>query len=216
MSKTHTVRRGENAVSVAWQYGFSDHKVVWKDGANSALRDKRPDPHLLIPGDEIVVPDPTLKSLSLPTQKNYRLVVHVPKQELRLRILNQQGKPLAQAPYRLTVETLAKPFEGTTDDEGKIKAIVPVDAPSALLDIDDRQFRLRLKGLAAMPADDDDPMDGVSGRLDNLGYQAAAADESDNAALRTALAIFQGDAGIDVTGELDQSTRDTLKKEYGC
>jgi hypothetical protein len=73
-----------------------------------------------------------------------------------------------------------------------------------------------LKGLAAMPADDDDPMDGVSGRLDNLGYQAAAADESDNAALRTALAIFQGDAGIDVTGELDQSTRDTLKKEYGC
>jgi hypothetical protein len=34
--------------------------------------------------------------------------------------------------------------------------------------------------------------------------------------LRTALAIFQGDAGIDVTGELDQNTRDTLKKEYGC
>jgi hypothetical protein len=171
---------------------------------------------LLIPGDEIVVPDPTLKSLSLPTQKNYRLVVHVPKQELRLRILNQQGEPLAQAPYRLTVETLAKPFEGTTDDEGRMKAIVPADAPSALLKIADRQFRLRLKGLAAMPADEDDAMDGVSGRLDNLGYQAAVADDSENAALRTALAIFQGDAGIDVTGELDQNTRDTLKKEYGC
>jgi N-acetylmuramoyl-L-alanine amidase len=216
MPKTHIVRTGENAVSVAWKYGFSDYQVVWKDGANAALCQKRPDPHLLIPGDEITIPEPTLKKLTLPTQKSYRLVVHVPKQELRLRILNQDGTPLAQVDYRLTVQTLPKPFEGTTDGDGKLKAIVPVDAPSAVLEIDDRQFNLRLNGLAAMPADDDDPLDGVSGRLDNLGYQAAAADDSDNAARRTALAIFQSDAKLDVTGDLDQDTQNALVKEYGC
>jgi N-acetylmuramoyl-L-alanine amidase len=216
MAKSHTVKVGENAVSIAWRYGFSDYRVVWNDGANAELLKKRTDPHLLIPGDEIVVPDPTPKKLSLPTQNNYRFVVHVPKQELRLRVLNQAGEPLAQVRYRLTVETVPKPFEGTTDGDGKLKAIVPVDAPWATLVIDDRQFRLRLKGLAALPADEDDPTHGVAARLDNLGYQAAAADDSDNPALRTALAIFQGDAGIDVTGELDQSTQDALKKEYGC
>jgi N-acetylmuramoyl-L-alanine amidase len=216
MANIHIVRTGENAVTVAWKHGFSDYKMVWKDGANSDIRGKRSDPHLLIPGDEIVVPEPTLRKLTLPTQKSYRLVVHVPKQELRLRILNQDGEPYAQTKFRLTVETLPKPFEGTTDGDGKLKAIVPVDAPSAVLEIDDRQFNLRLNGLAAMPADDDDPLDGVSGRLDNLGYQAAGADDSDNAALRTALAIFQSDAKLDVTGDLDQDTQDALVKEYGC
>jgi N-acetylmuramoyl-L-alanine amidase len=210
------VKVGENAVSIAWRYGFSDYRVAWNDGANADLRKKRPDPHLLIPGDEIAVPDPTPKKLTLPTQNSYRFVVHVPKQELRLRIFNQAGEPLAQSPYRLTVEMLPKPFEGTTDGDGKLKEVIPVDAPWATLEIDGQQFRLRLKGLAALPADEDDPANGVSDRLDNLGYQAAAADDSDNSALRTALAIFQGAAGIDVTGELDPSTRDALKKEYGC
>jgi len=216
MAKTHTVKVGENAVSIAWRYGFSDYRVAWNDGANADLRKKRPDPHLLIPGDEIAVRDPTPKKLTLPTQNSYRFVVHVPKQEIRLRIRNRDGEPLAQSPYRLTVETRPKPFEGTTDGDGKLKEVIPVDAPWATLEIDGQQFRLRLKGLAALPADEDDPANGVSDRLDNLGYQAVAADDSDNAALRTALAIFQGDAGIDVTGELDPSTRDALKKEYGC
>jgi Putative peptidoglycan binding domain len=218
MAKTHTVKVGENAVSIARREGFSDYRVVWGDDANADLRKKRPDPHLLIPGDEIAIPDPKLKKLTLPTQKNYRLVVHVPKQELRLRIRDRAGKPLAQSPYRLTVETLPKPFEGTTDEDGKLKAIVPVDASSAVLEIDDRRLRLRLKGLAAMPTDDDDPKVGVSDRLENLGYQAAPAndDKEQDGFPRIALAVFQGDAGIDVTGELDPSTRDALKKDYGC
>lgn len=216
MAKTHTVKVGENAVSIAWRYGFSDYRVVWNDDANADLRKKRPDPHLLIPGDEIAVPDPTPKKLTLPTQNSYRFVVHVPKQELRLRVLDRDGKPLVQVAYRLAIETLAKPFEGTTDGDGKLKQIVPVDAPWATLEIDGRQFRLRLKGLAALPADEDDPTDGVSGRLDNLGYQAAAADDSGDAAPRMGLAVFQADGDIDVTGELDPSTRDALKKGYGC
>lgn len=215
MATAHKVQVGENAVSIAWHNGFSDYRVVWSDGANADLRKKRPDPHLLIPGDQIAVPDPTLKKLTLPTQKNYRFVVHVPKQELRLRILNRAGEPLAQSPYRLTVETLPKPFEGTTDGDGKLKAIVPVDAPWAVLEIDERRLRLHLKGLAAMPVDDDDPMNGVSDRLGNLGYQAAAGDGNDGAP-RIPLAVFQGDAGIEVTGELDLSTRDALEKEHGC
>lgn len=57
MAETHTVAQGDTLISIAHQYGFCDWKTIYFDGSNSELREQRPDPMVLAPGDEVHIPD---------------------------------------------------------------------------------------------------------------------------------------------------------------
>ena len=54
---THIVRAGENLTAIARKYGYSDWKTIYDHARNADFRKKRPNPNVIMPGDEIYVPD---------------------------------------------------------------------------------------------------------------------------------------------------------------
>jgi peptidoglycan hydrolase-like protein with peptidoglycan-binding domain len=64
-----------------------------------------------------------------------------------------------------------------------------------------------------------DPVDTVTGmqtRLHHLQYLEEPATGQMDDDTREALAAFQRDASLPVTGEIDQATFDALRSKYGC
>jgi hypothetical protein len=216
MPIVHKVSPGESAEFVAWTYGHEDLKPVWSHGGNAELRERRADPNILMPGDSLVVPEANRREYSLATGQRHRITIKIPRKELRLRVLAHNDEPLANAKYRLTLDNVSEPREGTTDGDGLLKEKVRIDIRGALLVVDGRRFRLRFNYLNPFPAKPDESASGVSSRLANLGYEAGGASESDNPTLASALALFQADANIEVTGKLDPATKDQLAKRFGC
>lgn len=216
MPLKHVIAPGQTAEGVIWSYTLDDYQSVWMSGDNADLRKARPDPNILMPGDILVVPDPKPKTYHLATGERHRIALKVPKKELRLRILLHKDEPLAGTSYTLTVDEEDEPRQGTTDGDGVLKELIRFDRTGALLEIDDRRFRLRFNYLNPFPATPKESVIGVSSRLACLGYEAGAASRPDSAALASALALYQTDASIDATGKLDSATNDKLAEDFGC
>jgi hypothetical protein len=212
----HKVNPGECAELVAWAYGHEDWKTVWNHGENSDLRERRPDPNILMPGDKLVVPEAKPQVHTLATGKRHRITFNVPRKEMRLRVLAHNDEALANASYRLLLDGVPEPREGTTDGDGLLKEKVRIYIRGGLLEIDGRRFRLRFNYINPFPAKPTESAGGISSRLANLGYESGGARRLGSAALASALALFQADAGIDVTGKLDSSTKEQLEKRFGC
>jgi hypothetical protein len=58
MPRSHTVKQGESLYIIAAAHQIADWKKIWNDDANAELRGKRKSPHILFPGDTVVIPDP--------------------------------------------------------------------------------------------------------------------------------------------------------------
>jgi hypothetical protein len=169
-----------------------------------------------MPGDTLVIPEAKPRVYTLATGKHHRIVVNIPQKELRLRVLAHKDEPLANAKYRLTLDNVRQSREGTTDGDGMLKEKVRVHILGGLLEIDERRFRLRFNYINPFPAEPDESMSGVSSRLTNLGYESGRASKAGNPALSSALALYQSDAELDASGELDSATKDQLEKDFGC
>ena len=59
MATTHIVKRGENLPMIAKKYGFHDWKTIYDHPNNREFRKKRPNPNLILPGDQLFIPDKT-------------------------------------------------------------------------------------------------------------------------------------------------------------
>lgn len=212
----HVVRQGECLTTIARQYGFRDYRTVYQHPDNAGLRQKRPNPNILFPGDVVNIPERKVKTARVATGQVHRFQVIVPKKELHLQLRDNEGKPLANEPYVLEVDG-EPPIEGKqTDGAGKIKERVPTSAAGAILSIKGRTLRLRfgaLNPLRELPSGD---VSGVQGRLSNLGYNVGPLNGVLSPLMRAALAVFQVDEGLPVTGEPDASTLSKLEQRHGC
>jgi hypothetical protein len=225
MPFVHTARPGECLVRVAWRY-LLQHKQVAGHADNRALMEKRKDPHMLFPGDKLTIPDEKPMSWTLETGKRHSLVVQVPRKELRLVVRDGDGEPLASEAYELVLDGV-RPEKakrsGTTDGDGMLREQVPLMCMSATLEIADWRIQLRLGYLPPIPADETDPASGIESRLRSLGYAAGQSRKPRKDKPRVlapdtklALALFQGDAELDVTGEPDDETLAKIEERYGC
>lgn len=215
MSRKHLVRPGECLVTIARQYGFNDYRTVFDHPDNAALKKTRPNPNILHPGDVVAIPDRKLKTAKIETGQMHRFTVVLPKKELHLRLHDAEGKPLANEPYVLEVDG-EPPVEGKqTDGDGILKERVPVGRAGANLTIRERTLRLRFGQLNPTRDCPEDDLSGVQSRLRNLGYDAGSPGEPRGLLLRSALATFQADEGLEVTGEPDEPTRQKLEKIHG-
>ena len=64
-----------------------------------------------------------------------------------------------------------------------------------------------------------DPIDSISGlqgRLNNLGFDCGEADGRWGPGTEEALRRYQKHRHLDVTGQPDDATRQTLQNDYGC
>ncbi len=206
----HEVRQGESVESIAAGCGHLP-KTIWDAPENSELRERRKDPHVLMPGDRVFVPAVKPRTFTVATGGKYRFVVERPTSRLRLQ-LTKGGKPRANEPFVLLVD--GQKECGTTDGDGWVDHPVAARATFASLTVGkgDEEARYRIELRALDPATE---ASGVKARLGQLGYDVGPIDGEWTASARSALCAFQSAQGLEVTGEADEATCNKLKQVYG-
>jgi len=78
----YTVVSGDNFILIARRFGFRDYRAIYDHPLNADFKAKRPDPTLIVPGDEIVIPNLAIKKVSITpgTLVVYKLVKETPIQ----------------------------------------------------------------------------------------------------------------------------------------
>jgi hypothetical protein len=205
MPVTRTIQEGESVSSLALEFGLSQD-TIWNDPANQNLRKSRSRADVLLPGDQITIPDKQLKTLPRPTDAQHRFRrIGVPIL-FELQIFDSNGNPIAAAPYTLTVDGAV--HTGTTDTTGYLKEFIPNDSSKGSLVIQDKVERdLFFGGL--------DPIEtliGVQKRLTNLGFDCIGDNGAMGRTTFAALSRFQAFSGLPQTGTLDDATRDAIRQ----
>jgi hypothetical protein len=206
----HEVKQGEHIVRIARQYGLTKPELVWDDPQNAALKEKRKNPNILFPGDQVFVPELKEKTESRPTGKLHRFQVDGQPLKLKLRVKDESDQPVADAPCRLNVQGRIE--DKTTDGDGRIEQPIEPPDEDAMLDISGVQVPIKIGHL--------DPVEELSGqqaRLNNLGYDAGPAGTKDDERFRSAVEEFQCDQNVKpITGICDSATQAKLKEVHGC
>src|SRR5258707_1254302 len=102
MIATVTVREGECLSSIAFEHGHF-WSVLWDHPDNAALREKRGNPHVLQPGDRVVVPDLRQKEAPAATDQTHTFRRKGVPEKLRIRFGTVEH-PRAGIPYTLTID----------------------------------------------------------------------------------------------------------------
>src|SRR5262249_25285586 len=134
--------------------------------------------------------------------------------KLRLVMLNDGDKPLANLPYKLVVGEVT--IEGKTDGDGVLEQELPAKVTEATLNIGGVVHELFLGGLNPMKDTSDGGVSGVQARLLNLGYAPGEVDGRLTTQTTDAIIGFQRDHKMEMTGEIDDKLIDALAKAHGC
>lgn len=233
----HVVATGEWVGSIAIRYGYASwEEDVWKHSSNSALRDKREDPHVLLEGDELHIPPFEPKQETCATGKKHTFELKVPTETLRLRFLDDKGEPLKDADYTLEVEFDAsggnfKQQNNKLNSDGVLEEQIPSTATRGVLKIPslDQVFELALGHLNPMTdPDDGNTVQGIKQRMKSLGYFDGEIDEEKTPEFEAALASIQkqgaglNEEGKDIPkpdntdGKLTKETIKFIHKFFGC
>jgi hypothetical protein len=219
MPTTHTVVQGEYLSQIADRYGFQSYKTIWNDPGNATLKAQRQNPNVLLPGDQLVIPDKTTKDQSVAANARHEFVAPSEKLTLRLVVHDESGKPVANAKCRLDVDSDS--FNLVTDGQGQVEKPIPDDTTTGRLVLTRADPPLQLD----LPIDVGslDPLDTVTGqigRLNNLGYDAGVvqqpADDAAQQQFESAVEEFQCDQQLTVDGIAGPQTQAKLKAVHGC
>jgi hypothetical protein len=125
----------------------------------------------------------------------------------------RKDKPRANVPYVLVVDGTVK--TGSTDSDGRIETTIPQNARSATLTLEpgtprEKEIPLNLGYLNPI-----NEISGVKHRLNNLGFMSSDTSNEMTDELAEALREFQKSYGLDVTGEIDENTRNKIRDLHG-
>jgi hypothetical protein len=129
---------------------------------------------------------------------------------LNLELRDSTGAPLAERAYALVLPD-GTVREGTLDADGCLHEPVPADVRQLWLDVAERRITLDVTG---MPAPE--TVEGTQERLNHMNYFVGDVDGEDGPFTRTAVMRFQRDHDLPVTGELDEATRERVRREHGA
>jgi len=187
-------------------------RIIYDAPDNADFKKKRPNPDVIYPGDEIVIPDKKPKEISVQKGATAATSLKPEKTVLRLAVSLDPDKKGPKGRWELQVEGVEDPAKGDLPADGKILAEVPSIAKKAKLalfltggDEPEETYHLALGHL--------DPASTVSGaqeRLRRLGYECGEVDGILGVRTHSALLAFQEQNGLDATGKLDQPTVNKL------
>lgn len=210
MATAHTIRQGEHVSKIATQYGFYDHLTIWNDGRNAALKKKRVNPHALLPGDELQIPDKKVKMVPGSTTKRHTFKLSKAPLKLRLVVRDFDNEPIANTDCELEIEGTKYPL--TTNANGLIEQDVEPTAEVGHLVVPSWNIEVPIRIGHLDPHDEET---GWLGRLINLGYGDDRLGTTSEEDLRSDIEEFQCDHGMKVTGVLDDATKTKLKEIHG-
>lgn len=204
------VAQGESVESIAAETGHY-WPSLWDHPENGALRGKRQSPHILRPGDELVIPRPRPKTVSVISGAQHAFRRRGIPSRLRLQVM-LHWKPRAHEKYVLIVDNKDQ-VEGCTDEQGFIDCPISPTACAATLEVGEggnqQTLRLRLRYLD--PIDDDS---GVKQRLHNLGYLTTADAEEEQAAQEALSALAAENVTNDSASRKCRAQRALVKKHH--
>jgi len=125
----------------------------------------------------------------------------------------REDEPRRNVPYVLNID--GNLIEGTTDEEGMIEINIPPNAQRGRLIVEpgtpnEVSIPVNLGHLNPISE-----LSGVKQRLANLGFDCGDRNDEETPGLEAMLRAFQEKHGLNVTGELDQATRDKLQELHG-
>lgn len=209
--KIYEVQQGDSAESIAAENGLL-LETIWNYPRNAELKNLRKDPHVLMPGDKLVIPALQIKQSPAAVDKMHRFVRKGIPSKLRLVIL-ENDKPRANEKYVLIVDGTS--FQGVTGADGSVEKPIPPTAKAGKLIIspgteNERTFEMKLGGLDPITE-----ISGVQGRLFNLGFPIqSVSGELDEQTIEV-VKIFQEKYKLTVNGVIDDATRNKLKEIHG-
>jgi len=211
MPTQQKIQQGQCVSSIADQFHVPSN-IIWNAPQNTDLKQRRWDPNILMPGDELFVPDLQTRQDAGATEQRHTFQVSREKVTLKLRILDE-GEPRANEPYVLKIDTDL--IEGHTDDDGQLEHAIPPQVERAVLrlgkDEEAQDYILKLGHCDPLSE-----MTGVQARLKNLGYYDGLVDGVNSKHTKQALGEFQHDHDLKVTSQIDDPTRNQLKSQHGC
>jgi len=215
MEDYYTVQQGDHLSKIAKDNGFTDYTVIWDHPNNSDLKKLRQNPNILLPGDEVFIPDMEQKQESGTTDKKHTFTVDKKTLKLRLTLQDMYEKPVAGAQCALLID--GQVFQLTTDSNGKLEQEIPLDAKEGTLTIrgDQTPFANDVIPIKIGHLDPIDETSGQVARLNNLGYSAGKLDGSDEDAFQSAVEEFQCDNGLTVDGICGSHTQSKLRQVHG-
>lgn len=214
MPTQHKVKLGDCMSSLTKRYGFGHHSAIFDDGANAALKAKRPNPNVLAENDDVTIPDRKVKEETVNTAASHKFTVKTPKALLRLVLEDDAGAAVAGKKYRLTIDGKAK-FEGVTPGDGKVEHPVDADAKAADLElwlvegegIDGYLLRFDLGAL-----EHESQVRACQARLLNLGFDTGGVGGALDDRTKDAVRGFQKKHGVTENGALDAATQAKLRQ----
>ncbi len=206
----YTAQQGDCISSIAHDYGFFPD-TIWNHPENAGLKDKRKDPNILFPGDEVFVPEKDLRIESRGTGARHRFVRKGVPEFLSLRFLNEED-PRAGENYVLEVD--GNTVSGKLDADGACLLAIPPGARQARLTLGDPS-RGEIYNLSLGHLNPIEEISGVEGRLFNLGYLKTAPTGAESPELAEAVRTFQEDQKLSTGNGLDQATRQKLVEVHG-
>jgi hypothetical protein len=205
------VRQSDSAESIAYRHGHIID-TVWNHPRNEALRTLRRDPHVLLPGDRLFVPDRCRKTVKAATGGVHRFRRRGVPSHLTV-VLAIGQEVLANLHFELEIGGATR--SGVTDAEGRISVPVMPDAPHSRLVVDPGGRNLAFE-LALRRLDPITETTGIQGRLRNLGYYQGDVDGLFGQFTLLSVQRFQADHGLPARGEMDEDTRERLLTAHGC
>lgn len=205
----HRVLAGECISSIANRYGFF-WMTLWNLPENATLKNKRKNPNVLMPGDEVVVPDIRIREQEVATDAQHTFVrLGIPMQ-FRMQLLSA-GQPRSGVAYRFDIE--GQSATGKTDSEGIVKLSIPPGTTTGTLWLKEGEtpeiYELSFGELN--PIED---VSGVQQRLNNLGYDCKVTKQLDEQTL-VALSTFRAERQLADSDSIDDATRDALLEAHG-
>lgn len=208
MPSQYIVKQGDHLSGIAEQFGFTDYREIWNYPENADLKKQRKNPHVLFPGDCIIVPDKVERIESRSTEKRHKFKLRRDPLILRLALKDFDDLPIANIACELRIGSNL--YRLKTDGEGKLEQKIPNSAQGGTLSIPELGMEVPMR------IGDLDPVtekSGWQGRLANLGYNPGDSDEEQ---LRCAIEEFQCDYKLPVTGVLDDATKAKMEQVHGC
>jgi hypothetical protein len=216
--KIHVVQQGEHLAGIAAAHGFSSFKPIFDHPDNAQLKALRKNPHVLLPGDKVVIPERELREEQRATDARHRFVLDRDELKLRVKLLDLDD-PAVEGDCQLRAEGAEEPMEQKAKVYESPIGVAVKDATMLPPRRDD--------GIQRAPVRLDvgflNPVTEVTGqrdRLNNLGYFAGFSTTVDDLQFRWAVEEFQADHrdtdGLRVTGVCDpERTQKVLTRTYG-
>ncbi len=213
----YIIQQGDTLTRIALKNGLNSAEDIYNHPANKTFKDKRPNPNVIYPGDQITLPEASATPFAGSVDKTHQFVLKPPKETFEVIIKNDEGEVWTGKRAVLTVGE--QTLDQTLDDSGLLSVeLHKLNEKEATLEIyldEESEEPSHTMEIQLAHLDPIDTISGVQGRCNNLGFDCGAVDGEMGPLTQEGIKAFQQHHQLDVDGKLGPKTQDTLQQAYG-